>query len=480
MEDGAAVTGAELAAAYARFAERRNWGTFLWHVDDVRLAELRAPGVGGARLASVREVGVASMRHAFDALFGPLSWADERAIVTETVGVALVHLSLFEPAASLGRKVIEAAAAWAHAQRVTWADLRRGSPRAAAERPPGPRLATGVPALDRCLGGGQRRGTAALLLGRGPVGSLLAQLAARATAQGLCVVHVRAPDDAGSVWRREAPDPLTITGDDFDVETVLDAAARAEADLIVVDDAAALRVRTAPDDATNPTTEAFERLRAFCADVERSGEPPAVVVGCDPDASAAALLHHDADAVLRLDEEEGGSLRLEVRSNRHGPASASAGFVNVRGTFVELGNVAPTLHGFSARAVALLHYAYALKAGAPADEFRSVPPPDRWESADNPVWVAEARRVHKARGGADALIGARGWNDLATEVDAALGRADLTPPPPLPAVADPFGPAAEALSVALDAVGAPNAARPDVQQARAMMNVYGCWGRASL
>jgi len=188
------------------------------------------------------------------------------------------------------------------------------------------RVATGLPGLDRVLGGGLVPGSIVLVGGEPGIGkSTLLLQAARGIAAGSREVLYAAGEESASQVRLRA-DRLGITGErllviaETDVERIVaEATGRAPA-AVVVDSIQAVR-HAALSSAAGTVSQVRESAAGFVRYAKERGVPVLLVGHVTKDGSLAGpkLLEHLVDAVIAIDGERGSSRRiLRATKNRFG------------------------------------------------------------------------------------------------------------------------------------------------------------------
>lgn len=196
----------------------------------------------------------------------------------------------------------------------------------AVEEGDGRRLATGIPELDRVLGGGVVPGSLVLVGGEPGIGksTLMLQAAASLAAAGSIVAYVCGEESPRQIRLRAARLGLERADVSLIAETNLDVAlataAEAGVDLLVIDSIQAMYVEGLDTRAGGPAqlAEAGSRLVGWA----KSNEIATFVTGHvtkTGDIAGPRLLEHLVDAVLSFEPAEGGTLRvLRAEKNRFG------------------------------------------------------------------------------------------------------------------------------------------------------------------
>ena len=206
-------------------------------------------------------------------------------------------------------------------------------PLAAVQLSETPRLATGLAACDRVLGGGLVQGSVVLLAGEPGVGksTLLLQLANHLAQEGP-VLYASAEESLQQVALRAQRLGCGASGLLFlaeaSVEAVLEAAAHTNPRLLVVDSVQAMRSAAVPSipGSVTQVREVASRL----AELGKRGGPPVVLVGHvtkDGTVAGPKSLEHLVDVVLEFSGSSAHAHRvLRATKNRFGPAMEMALF----------------------------------------------------------------------------------------------------------------------------------------------------------
>jgi len=186
---------------------------------------------------------------------------------------------------------------------------------------------TGVPELDRVLGGGLVPGAVVLLAGEPGVGksTLLLDVAARAARGGRRVLYVTGEESAAQVRLRAgrigALDPKLLLADETDLATVLGHVEQVDPDLLVLDS-----VQTVASAQVEGAAGGVAQVREVSAAViaaAKSRDLPVVLVGhVTKDGSVAGprTLEHLVDVVCQFEGDRHSRLRLlRATKNRYGP-----------------------------------------------------------------------------------------------------------------------------------------------------------------
>lgn len=188
------------------------------------------------------------------------------------------------------------------------------------------RMPSGLPELDRVLGGGFVTGATALIGGDPGIGksTLLLQAASALASQGAGVLYVTAEEAPAQL--RVRADRLALDGREFqvlgeaDADLALDWAARLKPAFVVIDSIQTSR-RSAFDSAPGTVTQVRE-VASLWADFARSTGAAVALVGHVTKEGAIAgprVVEHLVDAVLMFEGDSLGAVRiLRVLKNRHG------------------------------------------------------------------------------------------------------------------------------------------------------------------
>lgn len=187
---------------------------------------------------------------------------------------------------------------------------------------------TGLPELDRVLGGGLVPGVVVLLAGEPGVGksTLLLEVAARSAAAGRRVLYVTGEESAGQVRLRAdrtgaVHEELYLSAES-DLSAVLGQIEAVAPRLLVVDSVQTIST-TAADGAAGGVTQVRAVAGALVATAKERGLPVLLVGHVTKDGSVAGpkVLEHVVDVVLHFDGDRHSTLRM-VRGvkNRFGPA----------------------------------------------------------------------------------------------------------------------------------------------------------------
>ncbi len=186
---------------------------------------------------------------------------------------------------------------------------------------------TGVPELDRVLGGGLVPGAVILLAGEPGVGksTLLLDVAARAARGGRRVLYVTGEESAGQVRLRaeriDAVDPLLLLAAETDLATVLGHVDQVAPDMLVVD--SVQTIASAQVDGTAGGVSQVREVAAALIAVAKERDIPTVLVGhVTKDGSIAGprTLEHLVDVVCQFEGDRHSRLRLvRATKNRYGP-----------------------------------------------------------------------------------------------------------------------------------------------------------------
>ncbi|MBN9328245.1 MAG: DNA repair protein RadA, partial [Cellulomonas sp.] len=167
---------------------------------------------------------------------------------------------------------------------------------------------TGVPELDRVLGGGLVPGAVVLLAGEPGVGksTLLLDVAARTAAAGRKVLYITGEESAGQVRLRAdrigALHPGLLLADETDLATVLGHVEQVDPDLLVLD--SVQTVASALVDGTAGGVAQVREVAAALIATAKSRDLPVVLVGhVTKDGSVAGprTLEHLVDVVCQFE-----------------------------------------------------------------------------------------------------------------------------------------------------------------------------------
>lgn len=191
---------------------------------------------------------------------------------------------------------------------------------------PGSRMVTGIPELDRVLGGGLVPGSLVLVGGDPGIGksTLMLQAAARLAAAGQTVAYVCGEESPRQVRMRASrldvgAAPITLVPESS-LDAALAAAEGAGSSVVIIDSIQSVYVEGLESRSGGPAqlAEAGARLVAFA----KGNEVCTIVTGHVTKGGEIAgprLLEHLVDAVLYFEGAEGGALRvLRAVKNRFG------------------------------------------------------------------------------------------------------------------------------------------------------------------
>lgn len=196
------------------------------------------------------------------------------------------------------------------------------------------RLATGLPGMDRVLGGGLVAGSLVLLAGEPGVGksTLLLQLAGRVARPEAPVVYVSGEESASQVALRarrlgvEQPEMLLLP--ETSVEAVLAHLEQLDPGVVVVDSVQSMTVDDV--DALAGSVSQVRQTAARFQELAKTHHTPVLLVGhVNKEGMIAGpkLLEHLVDVVLALEGEPGHDLRiLRAGKNRFGTVAELALF----------------------------------------------------------------------------------------------------------------------------------------------------------
>lgn len=187
---------------------------------------------------------------------------------------------------------------------------------------------TGIPGLDRVLGGGLTPGGAVLLGGEPGIGksTILLQLAGLAAASGRRVVYVSGEESLAQLKARA--ERLGVLREGLLAASTTDAGAAVEVlggtpapDLVIVDSVQTMHA-SGVDGAAGSVSQ-VRAVAAACVEAAKSGRASLVLVGHvtkDGQIAGPKLLEHMVDTVLYLEGERRHVFRiLRVLKNRFGP-----------------------------------------------------------------------------------------------------------------------------------------------------------------
>ncbi len=187
---------------------------------------------------------------------------------------------------------------------------------------------TGIPGLDRVLGGGLTPGGAVLLGGEPGIGksTILLQLAGLAAASGRRVVYVSGEESLAQLKARA--ERLGVLREGLLAASTTDAGAAVDVlggtpapDLVIVDSVQTMHA-SGVDGAAGSVSQ-VRAVAAACVEAAKSGRASLVLVGHvtkDGQIAGPKLLEHMVDTVLYLEGERRHVFRiLRVLKNRYGP-----------------------------------------------------------------------------------------------------------------------------------------------------------------
>jgi DNA repair protein RadA/Sms len=209
-----------------------------------------------------------------------------------------------------------------------------------------PRLSTGLPEVDRVLGGGLVAGSVVLLGGEPGIGksTLLLQVAARMSGAADPVLYVSAEESARQIRMRAdrlgAASSRVFLLPETSLDRILDAAASARFSAVVVD---SIQTISSPDGVSGAGTvsqvrECAARLAVFA---KGTGTPVILVGHVTKDGSLAGpkTLEHLVDAVLSFEGERFHAHRvIRALKNRFGPVHELSVFEMTGTGLVEVKN----------------------------------------------------------------------------------------------------------------------------------------------
>ncbi|HEX7252529.1 MAG TPA: DNA repair protein RadA [Thermoanaerobaculia bacterium] len=207
------------------------------------------------------------------------------------------------------------------------------------------RISTGLPGLDRVLGGGLVPGSVVLLGGEPGIGkSTLLLQAARSIAAAGEVLYVSGEESASQVRLRgdrlEIREPRLFLLAETDVACIVAAAETRSPRVLVIDSIQAVR-----DSALSSGTGTVSQVREAASVLQRYAKAravPVVLIGhVTKDGSLAGpkSLEHLVDAVLTVEGDRGGGRRLlRANKNRFGPVDELALYEMTGQGLVEIPN----------------------------------------------------------------------------------------------------------------------------------------------
>jgi DNA repair protein RadA/Sms len=186
---------------------------------------------------------------------------------------------------------------------------------------------SGVPELDRVLGGGLVGGAVVLFAGEPGAGksTLLLDVAARSAGQGRTVLYVTGEESAAQVRLRAerigALDPRLLLAAETDLATVLGHLEQVQPDLLVVDS-----VQTVASDAVDGAPGNMSQVREVAAALIRAAKSRGMTtflvghVTKDGAIAGPRALEHLVDVVCHFEGDRHSRLRLlRAVKNRYGP-----------------------------------------------------------------------------------------------------------------------------------------------------------------
>jgi DNA repair protein RadA/Sms len=213
------------------------------------------------------------------------------------------------------------------------------------------RLDTGLPGLDRVLGGGLVAGSVVLVGGEPGIGkSTLLLQAARALAEGSgAVLYVAGEESAAQVRLRAdrlgvAHEKLLVLAE-TDVERVVSDASSESPSALVVDSIQAMR-HSALSSAPGTVSQVRECAAALVRYAKERSVPVVLVGHVTKDGSLAGpkSLEHLVDALITLDGERASSRRiLRATKNRFGPVDEISLYEMTATGLVEIPNASAAL-----------------------------------------------------------------------------------------------------------------------------------------
>ena len=207
------------------------------------------------------------------------------------------------------------------------------------------RISTGLPGLDRVLGGGLVPGSVVLLGGEPGIGkSTLLLQAARSIAEDAEVLYVSGEESASQVRLRgdrlEIREPRLFLLSETDVASIVAQAEARPPRVLVIDSIQAVR-----DSGLSSGAGTVSQVRESAGALQRYAKAravPVVLIGhVTKDGSLAGpkSLEHLVDAVLTVEGERGGARRLlRANKNRFGPVDELALYEMTGQGLVEIPN----------------------------------------------------------------------------------------------------------------------------------------------